>query len=316
VPATPALQQRQAISPVGPGNQLPFPQSNEAQQAGQPGVALQDQTVTQSDQVLLGQLRQSVQNSQARIQGAAGAWAPIHFDVANGVVTIMGTVDNAAAKQQIESAIRRTPGVVSVLDQLKTTAETNPALAPGTGPNAQVPTGTASQSLTGGAMSPADQTLLLRVRQSVIPQIQVAGQPVPVNFTVQQGVVTVTGVASSMAQKRQIAALIQQVPGVVQVTDRISLSGVPTQSQSGAPTVGSVSNTSLNQASATTTPGVNANGITNGPNTSLTPTGRTNRTSLPPGLLRRDDLPPGLDRRSTLPPGLGGTNQSLQPEVR
>jgi osmotically-inducible protein OsmY len=279
-----------------PANQLPLPQNNQVPQRGQPEVAIRDQAVTQSDQVLLGQVRQSVQSLQTRLQAATGASTPLHFDVANGVVTVMGTVDNAAAKQQIESMIQKNPGVVSVLDQLRTTAEANSAITAGAGNSTLTATNAASQSLTGGAMSPADQTLLLRVRQAVVPQIQVAGRPVPVNFTVQQGVVTVTGAVTSMAQKRQIAALIQQVPGVVQVSDRISLSGIPVGTQRPFQAVGAAS--------------------IGGTNATLTPTGRTNQTSLPPGLLRRQDLPPGLDRRSTLPPGLGGTNANAQLEVR
>jgi osmotically-inducible protein OsmY len=297
VPASPLVQQRPATTPGAmPANQLPLPQNNQVPQRGQPEVAIRDQAVTQSDQVLLGQVRQSVQSLQTRLQAATGASTPLHFDVANGVVTVMGTVDNAAAKQQIESMIQKTPGVVSVLDQLRTTAEANSAITASAGNSTLTATNAASQSLTGGAMSPADQTLLLRVRQAVVPQIQVAGQPVPVNFTVQQGVVTVTGAVTSMAQKRQIAALIQQVPGVVQVSDRISLSGIPVGTQRPFQAVGAAS--------------------IGGTNATLTPTGRTNQTSLPPGLLRRQDLPPGLDRRSTLPPGLGGTNANAQLEVR
>jgi hypothetical protein len=123
-------------------------------------------------------------------------------------------------------------------------------------------------------MSPADQILLLRVRQSVVPQIQVAGQPVPVNFTVQQGVVTVNGVVTSLAQKRQIAALVQQVPGVIQVSDQML---------------------------------VNSTGAV--PN--LTPTGRSNGVALPTGPQGRTDLSPGLQREGAVPPGLvQGTNTS------
>ena len=75
-------------------------------------------------------------------------------------------------------------------------------------------------------------------------------------------------------QKREIAALVQQVPGVIQVSDRTL---------------------------------VNSTGTV--PN--LTPTGRSNGVALPAGPQGRTDLPPGLQRESTLPPGLvQGTNTS------
>jgi len=219
----------------------------------------------------------------------------VHFSVANGVVTVTGQAQSPAAQQQLEALVKSTPGVVAVLNQLNNAASPTAGTVTTTGNSGTTtaPLNSGGPSVA-GAMSPADQILLLRVRQSVVPQIQVAGQPVPVNFTVQQGVVTVNGSVASLAQKRQIAALVQQVPGVSQVSDQIRVGSTLPQTTLGATgTAAAVGQT------------------TTGPDGNLTPTGRPNGAALPQGLQRRNDLPPGLQRRGALPPGLNeGTNGS------
>jgi len=321
-PVVPALQPRQAVTPPVAPTQLPNGQvpSSTAQQttpglgtsttttgAG-PGAGTttglgtganeissttanpttQDQAVTAADQEVLAQVRQRI------IIPGGRPWGPVHFSVANGVVTVTGQAQSPAAQQQLESLVKSTPGVVAVMNQLNSASPTAGTVATTgtTSGTTTAPLNSGGPSLA-GAMSPADQILLLRVRQSVVPQIQVAGQPVPVNFTVQQGVVTVNGSVTSLAQKRQIAALVQQVPGVSQVSDQIRVGSTLPQ-------------TTLGATGATAAPGQ----IT-GPDGNLTPTGRTNGAALPQGLQRRNDLPPGLQRRGALPPGLSeGTNSS------
>jgi hypothetical protein len=108
------------------------------------------------------------------------------------------------------------------------------------------------------------------VREAVLPQIQVGGQPVPVRFNVQQGVVTLTGTVPNVAQRDQIANLVQQVPGVTQVNNQMlvgtATTGIVTTAPSASPAA-----TAPNQTGTATTSG---SVIT--PNT-LTPTGRTNQ---------------------------------------
>ena len=68
-----------------------------------------------------------------------------------------------------------------------------------------------------------DQALLLQVRRSVLPQLQLAGTGLLIDFNVQQGVVTITGTAPNTVEKQRILTLVRQVPGVVQVSDQVKL---------------------------------------------------------------------------------------------
>lgn len=205
-------------------------------------VVTQDHAGTVADQALLIQVRQRV---VPRIQGMS-PWAPVHFDVHDGVVTVLGAVASPVLQKQIVALVQQTPGVVNVVDQLTTT--------------------TTTEKVT---VSPQDQVLLTRVRQVVLPQIQIGGMPAPVEFNVQQGVVTIIGAVPTIEQKHQIAALVQQVPGVVQVTDQVIVgrnnvvTGQPAD-------VGS----SIRTGTSTT---VIDNGAAAGQNTTLTPTGRGDR---------------------------------------
>ena len=262
--------QRQGLTP----NQLPNPAT---QASSSTSATIENSAVTQSDQLLLPQLQTIV----ARVPGA-GSWGAVHFQVANGVVTILGSVPNAAMQQQILAAVQQTPGVVSVVNRLSTTGSAQ-AVAAGT-----------SQ----------DQTLLLRVRQTVVPQIQVAGTAVPVQFRAQQGIVTITGIVPTIEQKRQIATLVQQVPGVVQVTDLVKVNPSAAAMQNLNAEAGAVNTTTTTTGTIqdnTSGASAAAAGSSAG---ALTPTGRSNGTVLPPGLQGRTDLPPGLERQSSLPPGL------------
>ena len=68
-----------------------------------------------------------------------------------------------------------------------------------------------------------DQAFLLQVRRSVLPQLQLAGTGLPIDFNVQQGVVTITGTAPNTVEKQRILTLVRQAPGVVQVSDQVNL---------------------------------------------------------------------------------------------
>jgi len=110
---------------------------------------LQDSGLTAADQNLLGQVRQMV---VLRVPGA-GHWAPVHFQVQSGIVTLIGSVPDATVRQQIEAAVMQTPGVVSVVNQLGANSTEQTAIE------------TAAANNSRPVMSPVDQGLLLRVRQ-------------------------------------------------------------------------------------------------------------------------------------------------------
>jgi osmotically-inducible protein OsmY len=164
--------------------------TNSVNFTNQTKVTLQDHAFTQQDRTLLVQVRQAVLPRIQRL--ATGAWTPaVNFQIREGIVTIVGTVQTIEVRQEIETIVVQTPGVVRVINQLVV--------------------GAAQQSL-----SDADRVLLARVRQTVLPQLQTSGITVPVDFTVQQGVVTLVGTVPT-EQRQQIVTFVQQVPGVVQV---------------------------------------------------------------------------------------------------
>ena len=170
--------------------------SNQAQNI----QATQDRALTAADQILLLRVRQTV---RIKIQGAS-PWMPVHYEVQNGVVTLVGTVQTPELGEQIATAVRQTPGVANVVDQLRAD-------------------GAAQET----SLSGPDRLLLLRVRQRVLPQIQVGGTAAPVDFKVHQGEVTVIGTVPNIQQSHYIAAMVRQVPGVVQVTDQLQVNPNP-----------------------------------------------------------------------------------------
>ena len=258
----PTQPARIAPSPglIPPGEQVPMREVLSDQRTAQ--AVVQDRAVTATDQTLLIRLRQTV---ETRFQGN-NSWSPINFEIANGVVTLVGTIQTPALKKQVESLVQQTPGVISVIDQLAT-----------------VPSQVVGANRQAAAFGP-DRALQMRVRESVLPQIQVGGQPVPVLFNVQQGIVTLTGTVPNVAQRDQIVNLVQQVPGVTQINNQLV---VGTATAGTVPTVPGVTPTV--PGVVPTVPGANSapsapdqlgtapsSGSANNP-TLLTPTGRTNQ---------------------------------------
>lgn len=75
-----------------------------------------DQAITQADRRLLVQVRRAV---QSRLPSASAAYAPVHFVVNNGVVTLAGEVAEAQQKQEILTIVQGQPGITRVVDQIQ-----------------------------------------------------------------------------------------------------------------------------------------------------------------------------------------------------
>jgi hypothetical protein len=207
--------------------------------------------------------------------------------------------------------VRRVPGVVRVEDTIEVGG-------------------------TQGSAGDADQVLVSRVRELVLPQIEVSG----IDFQCHGGVVTVIGTVPQPELKQRLVTLVRQVPGVVNVTDQVTVNaevkgetesgrfesgarlsgqaqtgpGQPGQVQPGQAQPGQIqtgqveSNQAVNAAVEASRTNLPPTGRTN----ALPPTGGTN--ALPPGLEKREQLPPGLQNREELPPGLSErTNNATQP---
>jgi len=178
-------------------------------------VVTGDQTVTSSDRVLLTSLSQGV---RATLGITPNGNLPVHFMINNGTVTVVGTVQSAAQSQSLLAQVRQTPGVVSVVSDLRVA---QPFGVAQNNANANVFSGQADH-----AFSPRDQALLTTVQQQAAMQLAInnAAQ-MPVHFSIQNGVVGVTGHVSSLQEKQALLAAIGKTPGIVRVVDNVGVIG-------------------------------------------------------------------------------------------
>jgi osmotically-inducible protein OsmY len=244
----------------------------------------QDEAGSETDRRLLGSVQEKVRTEVRGLNTTGGgAGAPgVHFRIQNGVVTIVGVVQSIEIKQQIEECVRRVPGVVRVVNEIEF-------------------------GRTQGGGGDSDQVLVTRVRERVLTEIRVSG----IDFQCHGGVVTVIGSVPQPEMKQRLIALVREVPGVVNVTDQVTVGAEvkgqtrlnqPEQTRGGQPQQTSQGETERDRA-------VSAGIETS--KTNLPPTGREN---LPPGLEKKEQLPPGLQNREELPSGLSKrTNGATQP---
>jgi osmotically-inducible protein OsmY len=213
------------------------------------------QAVTASDRMLLATLTQTVstqlgvapqnsQNSQTVNSQTANSQTvnsqtinpspalPVRFLINNGAVTLVGTVPTADESQRIQARVQQTPGVLSVFNDLRvgTTAQTAATQQP-----------SFVGAMTDHAFSPADRSLLTAVQQSAGTQLGITGAStaqMPVHFSIENGVVGVTGRVSSLEEKQALIAVIQRTTGVARVVDNVAIAN---------PAAGGVNSTTGNQ---------------------------------------------------------------------
>ncbi|HEU5124530.1 MAG TPA: BON domain-containing protein [Verrucomicrobiae bacterium] len=88
------------------------------------GVNIQVQGTSPTDQTLAQQINQELRTDAS----LAAAISQVNVTVANGRVTLRGTVKNEVQKREIESAIQRATGVSSVDNQLRVSSTSQPPL--------------------------------------------------------------------------------------------------------------------------------------------------------------------------------------------
>jgi osmotically-inducible protein OsmY len=88
------------------------------------GVNIQVQGTSPTDQTLAQQINQELRTDAS----LAAAVSQVNVTVANGRVTLRGTVKNEVQKREIESAIQRATGVSSVDNQLRVSSTSQPPL--------------------------------------------------------------------------------------------------------------------------------------------------------------------------------------------
>jgi hypothetical protein len=178
-------------------------------------VVVPDQAVTPSDRILLTTLSQGV---RATLGITPNGNTPVHFLIQNGTVTVVGTVQSTEQSQAVLSQVQQTPGVLSVINGMHVAGSFAPA--------AQSPTAGASLlgTPTDRAFSPADQTLLTTVQQEAALQLGITSSAqMPVHFSIENGVVGVTGYVASLQVKQALIAAIQRTRGIVRVVDNVSV---------------------------------------------------------------------------------------------
>lgn len=204
---------------------------------GRDRFADRDQTVTASDRVLLGTLKQTV---QAALGMEAQTQSPVHFFIDNGTVTIVGTVKNSAECNGLLAQVQQTPGVLRVYNDLHVGTG---ALSPAT--TVRSP-GNFFSTQTDTAFSASDKALLTTVQQEAAGQLGIngaSGNQMPVHFSIENGVVGVSGRVNSPQEKAALLAAIGRTQGVSRVVDNVAV----TTTESSTATVPQPANPSVQQ---------------------------------------------------------------------
>jgi hyperosmotically inducible protein len=139
----------------------------------------------------------------------------INVDTRDHVVTLTGTVQNAAEEAKALQIARSTKGVTDVVDNI--------VIAPSTEPGAAPTTGTAGDTSIGAAASEAvsDASITTKVKTSLLADPDVSGLRIDVDT--RDGVVTLTGTLSSSAERNRALDLAGKVENVKRVEDKLTL---------------------------------------------------------------------------------------------
>ena len=115
-----------------------------------PQVIRQDQAATDEDRILLVQVRRQVTPVITRLtQGVSSStFAPVHFDIRNGTVTLVGMVPSVEQREQLVTTVEGIPGVVRVVDRLQLASSSSGNVAVGgSGDTNEVSIGTGSSGV-------------------------------------------------------------------------------------------------------------------------------------------------------------------------
>jgi hypothetical protein len=111
-----------------------------------------------------------------------------------------------------------------------------------------------SQELVGQqdqASTDGDRALIARIRTQAVPLIGAPDTGWPVHFISTEGKVTIVGHVPTVADQQRLRALVQQTPGVIDVTDTLRVAGNTSPPQA--------AETPLTVTPTNTVPGANAN---------------------------------------------------------
>lgn len=169
--------------------------------------------------------------SKLAADGTVSAYQ-IDVDTSDGVVTLSGTVDTMAAKEQAVMLTRQTDGVRDVMDQLRV----DPQAAATTGREVGAEIRDETQEAEGAARDAGDRAgdaidrgqaiasdaaITTTVKGKLLADTAVSGLKIDVDT--RDGVVTLNGTANTRAEAERAISLARETGGVSRVVDNISV---------------------------------------------------------------------------------------------
>ena len=141
----------------------------------------------------------------------------IDVDTQSGVVTLSGTVENAAAEEQAVRLARETEGVANVVNRLTV----NPADTLGSRANAAADAlgNRVDDAITDVANTTSDAAITAAVKSKMMVDVTVSALQINVDTT--DGVVTLTGTVRSAGERDRAIAVARGTGGVKSVEDKI-----------------------------------------------------------------------------------------------
>ncbi len=172
---------------------------------------------TESDRALENQIRQSLANGNL-------SYLATHVSItaASGTVTLSGSVPNAQDREALDTLVRNTTGVNSVVDQIRVepaVAETSP------GNSAPIYSGSTGEQNNTTQM---DRSLVDRIEQALRNNSSSSALADKVNVSALNGVVTLTGSIPGQQQRQWVDNIVRNTSGVKSVYDRMQIAASAT----------------------------------------------------------------------------------------
>src|SRR5262249_15767720 len=146
--------------------------------------------------------------------------APANPAVPNPVPPVRSVPPGTANEEQVQPGQQIPPGFRNPMRPAALNASNRTVI-----PFAQTNQGSLNSQTTATiqdrAVTSADQSLLIPLRQTVVTTLRTQASPwMPVHFDINNGVVTLFGTVQTANQKQQVVASVQQTPGVTRLIDQ------------------------------------------------------------------------------------------------
>lgn len=199
--------------------------------SGQPSTTTPE--TAQKDRELVKRIQQALEGD-----GLKQAYRSVTINVANGVVTITGTMVSSKDRQELKNKINSVPGVVRIEDRLEVEDASMPrsyknnsssyyrdnSSAVYDSNDNEISYNDGSDSLESNA---DDRLLRLKIQDNL--KDGKFGKPYPnIQIDVREGNVTARGTVASDSDRRDVMNRIKNIPGVRQVDNQLTLQ-IPTQ---------------------------------------------------------------------------------------